>query len=761
MRAFRVGLPLLLLLVFASFVAYHSPRSIRGQTSPATQSSGGTVPTHTLFSGLWRVDSGFVSTIRIKNSLVVGPLEVTPVLYMADGTAYELPPVNLAKTAVASVSVNEALANAPPELAAHLSQFGSAALRYRYRAPGVLRGSTELMSTANSLVFDYPFEDVGESPSARRTLEGLWWRQDPRVAGFVAFTNTGQQPAEVTFQVIGSEGSELTAQSLTLAGHTTRMMDLDALSAGLPGLESHAGGLRVQYNGITGAVLVSGGLENDRQGYSAKMPFWPRSAGPSDPVYASAGIVLGNADPAAGFPAGTRFSPYAAVRNTTSSALSLTPGLWYMSGSQPVSVTLPTVTLNPYQTKQIGLPRMIPSAGLADYNGTANLVFSLTGHAGDVVIATGSVDATNNYVFEVAPEIVGQSLSKTNNFWRFGDGFDTMFALWNPGSKVQDIDFILYYGDGSGKYKLPLHLGPKASERIDIGALITDRRPDAEGNVIPGYIKDGSAVFQQAKGVTEPIELIVSVGALNVGTATCSGYCIFCDGYNYIWVDPNPVDVLVGTTALAKAKGLYNNGSEQPVPGASWATTDPTVATVDYSGTVTGVAYGSCTITVSANLVYYGQHCGTYSPNCYDTRTFSASATARSRETKWAVLRTETLTVYALCGSTERDRYYQGHDDYGWIPFQENWKLNETVTFLSSSDCRPILDGTDFNVGFTDGIAVCPKTCTVETDQTISVAMDQFHPLRGVGVKDCETCRLHSGYHTKSTGTSVTVTDNP
>src|SRR5437867_7822387 len=88
--------------------------------------------THTLYCGLWRTDGGFVSTIRIKNSLVVAPLEVSPTLYMEDGTAYPLPPVNLAIAGVATVNVNQALSLAPPSIARHLSKYGSVGLVYRY-----------------------------------------------------------------------------------------------------------------------------------------------------------------------------------------------------------------------------------------------------------------------------------------------------------------------------------------------------------------------------------------------------------------------------------------------------------------------------------------------------------------------------------------------------------------------------------------------------------------------------------------------------
>src|SRR5438046_8719513 len=73
------------------------------------QSESRPMHTYTLSGGFWRTDAGFISTLRIKNSLVVAPLAVTPVLYMTDGTTYELPAVSLDKSAAATINLNDAL----------------------------------------------------------------------------------------------------------------------------------------------------------------------------------------------------------------------------------------------------------------------------------------------------------------------------------------------------------------------------------------------------------------------------------------------------------------------------------------------------------------------------------------------------------------------------------------------------------------------------------------------------------------------------
>lgn len=113
--------------------------------------------TQTLSCGLWRVDGSFVSTIHIKNSLLIGPIEVSPIIYMADGTEYDLPSVTIATAGTATVNINESLKNAAHLIGNHVSQFGSAALRYEYPAPGEVSGSMGILNITKSLSFEYPF----------------------------------------------------------------------------------------------------------------------------------------------------------------------------------------------------------------------------------------------------------------------------------------------------------------------------------------------------------------------------------------------------------------------------------------------------------------------------------------------------------------------------------------------------------------------------------------------------------------------------
>src|SRR5439155_6270042 len=237
--------------------------------------------------------------------------------------------------------------------------------------------------------------------------------------------------------------------------------------------------------------------------------------------------------------------------NTTEEPLDVALQLNYtvgmaMMGNAPVNRTLPAQHLAPFEAKQVDLQGLLSAAGLKDFNGSINLSTSFTGRAGDLVLATGSVDQTATYVFEIEPQGVGSSKSKFANYWGVANGNDTMFSLWNPTDTPQDIVATFYYGNGSGKYALPMHLDPQASTMIDMAMLIAEIKPDSDGNVIPPSIQEGSADFASAKGRHESITLIIAAGIYNVSTATCGSSCVTCCGDSNFGISPNPIFCPIG-----------------------------------------------------------------------------------------------------------------------------------------------------------------------------------------------------------------------
>lgn len=146
----------------SSVVARDDLRSRPPHQQPARDSSSQANQTHVLNAGLWRTDGGFVSTIRVKNVLAVAPLDVTPVLFMADGTPYMFSPVHIAVSGIATVNINDALAAAPSSIASHVSQFGNAALIYSYPSPGHVTAQVAAIDASRSPQLRVPLRATHE-----------------------------------------------------------------------------------------------------------------------------------------------------------------------------------------------------------------------------------------------------------------------------------------------------------------------------------------------------------------------------------------------------------------------------------------------------------------------------------------------------------------------------------------------------------------------------------------------------------------------
>lgn len=594
---------------------------------PARQSSAQTPSAPISWSingGFWRTDAGFNSTIQLKNRLITRGISAIPALFMADGTEYDLPVVYIPPSGVATIDVNAALASAPAALASHISSFGSTALRYGGMQSALL-AQMAIGSTAISESFTSQFTSVKSGSSMTETLEGLWWAHDGGIGGFIAVTNAASQPRTLTVQMVNSAGKLSPANSVTLGPHESQMLDLLSL-IGLPVHPGDAGGIHVQFDGLLGEMNVMGGLENRREGYSAVIPFWEAPMSGMNPSNSTAtlahpGIMVGAADPLMGFPVGTQFIPYLALRNLTASVQNVSLTFYTAQGT---ALAAPVQVLQAFESRQVDINVILQNSPYKTFSGDLTLTVSHAGGPNEVMSAAGSVDTKGTYVFEVNGRVAEQKVSKQSPYWSVKDGNDTMVALWNPGSVPEDVMVTFNYTGGSGKYHFRVHLAPHATANLGVKELIANQNPDENGNVLPRDVLEGNFVFHNADDVHGLLSLNVNVGVFNIKKGTCYYGSVWCDGYwGSLILDPSNLSMAPDDDAEAiVAYGQYDDGST-PGVNASFSSSNSSAATVSGGG---GVGYvsptgaGNTTITAIANLPQEGEYYG-YNPSCEELQT--------------------------------------------------------------------------------------------------------------------------------------------
>lgn len=208
-------------------------------------------------------------------------------------------------------------------------------------------------------------------------------------------------------------------------------------------------------------------------------------------------------------------------------------------------------------------------------------------------MSSGSVDQTNDYVFEVIPHAAEEGASKALCYWSTGNGDDTMVTLWNPADEEQDLSFTLFYT--GGQYVYPIQLGPRETRSFNVSEILHSSIPDAEGNVIPAGISEGSAEVAGSLGEHQHILIGLDTAVYNVRKATCGNYCWYCNGVVYASIAASPFAVAVGGTTGETFYETRDSGYQYST-SASWTSSSHSIATVNGSGAVTGVSAGSVSI---------------------------------------------------------------------------------------------------------------------------------------------------------------------
>jgi len=563
-------------------------------------------------------DPNLKSLIYLKNVLEVSPITVTPLLYLSNGKQFRLPDVTLEPLGTTVVDINAELQKLG--IASYATLSGYVEIQYNW-AWAPLCATIRVVDVEHSVIFTYGMrpakmanQNSDAEPSAKTVAKGLWWKQESAVSGFVALSNTTSKALPAVIAVTDNRGTALGTHGISVSPHGTKIVQLSELQSS----PANEGGIDVSYVGLAGALEVNGGMEDLSVGYSANLRFAQApsaSSKISELNIAELGLMVGAADPMMLFPAGTTFTPYSVLRNMSDTQLSVTPTFWWMEAGIARSAQLKALTLSPNQSRSLDVMSLVSAAGLENFNGTVNLAFDVKGKEGALLLAAGSVDQSNNYVFEVMPRGIGESASKSLGHWSTANGEDTMVTVWNPADEAQDFVFRLMFS--GGHYLLPMHFGPRATRTFNISEIVQNQLPDAEGNIIPTTVHEGSATLGGTHGDVEHILVAMDSGTYNVRKATCGSSCVYCDGYTTFAMTPGSASFAVQGTQQYQFIGTYSSGTKYSV-GTNWSSSKTAVTTVASStGVATGVSPGSANaVAYFSQPLYQGTICSNSTPSC-------------------------------------------------------------------------------------------------------------------------------------------------
>ncbi len=299
-----------------------------------------------------------------------------------------------------------------------------------------------------------------------------------------------------------------------------------------------------------------------------------------------------------GFPIGTAFKPFANLRNISAEPINVTPVLEPANDSNStVELRGKTIALLPNETVHLDFDDLIGHSGAR--TSMLNALFEVVGPQNALLVYSGSVDQTGNYVFEVEPQAVSVTETKQIPYWSTAAGYDTMITVWNPTDSEQQAD-LKFFTD-SGAYSVPLKLKGHSTAALSVRDLQTAKQDGDPGRRFAS-MRYGSAWISAASGTSGELNVVASVGVYNAKRGTCGTICPSCIGYIDYWIIYDPLGLGDGYEFQDQAFTQNEAGGIGDVSSHStWVSSNNSIATQLGSGNYRGNSLG--TFTASASLI--------------------------------------------------------------------------------------------------------------------------------------------------------------
>ncbi len=572
----------------ASTEALVSRKSTRPTESKAINTQDHLDGPHTLAASYYKVGGNSSSTLMLSNQ---GPhqFEIRPALFSLSGERFDAPPQVMEPTTAYAFDIGEWAAMAGTSF-----QQGSVQVSYIAMAME-LAGVVQIVNASQSLSFD---EELTE-PAARflsSRLEGVWWLPSRRTEMTLVLTNTSSTFLTASLSLTGNEPARNHTTLFSLNPHEARVLDVRELTGEQGEAIPKLGGISINHEGIPGALIARGLIREDTTGFSSVVEF-------SDPKQARSARIdgaglrigrIGNED----------LSQIIVARNTDGVSATLNGRIPYSKSNGATGVILlPQVEFTPGETKVIEAATAIRRSGVKGI-ATAGLEFEYSGAPGSMIMSAYSISRNRNHTFRVLLTDAASLPSSAGTYpWNITDDSSTMVYIKNVTSEPQDFIMVIRYGTVTDGYSPSIQkIAPGQTKAIDLRKLRNDQVPDGYGRTLP-LDATGGQVHWSARGRTR-LSMIgrseqVSISKGISMTAACGEPCcgdMFVGGF----LSPDRVTGFIGevTSFIANEQIQDCFGTPFTYPtGATFTSSNPSVASCDANGTTIAVGLGSAIIT--------------------------------------------------------------------------------------------------------------------------------------------------------------------
>jgi len=606
MRKARTKALMALLLLTAVSTAVFVARDRR-----AAQAATQTGPEHVLSFAYYSIKGDWDSTLTLNNSSV-GELAAIVTLYSLDGEALKVPAITVQPLSNIAVSLSELIVRAD-----NRGQFleGSLDLRFNSTDSMALAPQLTVADANHGLSFDM------EPPMMlmSSTLEGLWWSLDKETSGEVMLSNTTDRNLDVLLNVEW-RGNVIPSSPLGLAAHQTAVLEIEKLLKDLnikaEGIER--GGLSISHNGLPGALIAHGVIQNKDARFASNLPFVDPSL-QKNSVLNGTGLLLGR--PASGTALRDRsfFTPRLALKNALSTSQTAIITVNYTTDGVLHTRRLSPVSLAPHEVRMADLSVLMSEVRNKPVS-AAGVKIESTGAPGSLVAALSSVEGSQNtdgsqkngepLNIEVDVPLVSRSERSGeggNHPFRLGKSFRSVAYLTNITQKPTKVAVIIFHEAGMFTPEL-ISVGAGGTVAIDLLELRDSQAKDIQDRTLPVSLTEGQFFWHPHQAEA----LIGRVVVLDKASGTASNFsCPNCCQLepNGLVFTPAPVPGVVGgfcqltVNAYETYCGQFTVGPYNYTNSVAYSSSNTSVMTVNSTGMVSCVGWGTATVT--ASLDYY------------------------------------------------------------------------------------------------------------------------------------------------------------